>query len=972
MSSGVRGHAPLTNGLATFTVWLVASLGAMAAGREGRDLRPEPVLIPSEDPASAPYFASQISDLTPVAAGAVFVVSGQSRDLEIWGLATGEAEAHLLSETGPPRFGTPGQWTLRVHRGLAFWQSLGQPTAESEASIWRTDGTQDGTFAMRFPGHGNLVLGPSVRGGLLFAGGPRAALGLYRTDGTQQGTRFLRAFPPSRSGPGVWIPGVHNPPPVRFIGGSGRAYVAVQDNSGDYALMLSDGTSAGTGVLLGFGEMPPPGAALSGQVGLTFTVDRGQQLELWSTGIGHVAPRPIQTIPGRLDSREMVEAGGKVCFRVRAAPGQLEIWCTDGSGEGTRPVALLAPDESARSRPTLDILLPVAGRWVFSAATPESGNELWASTVDPLRPIRLTDLCQGPCDGIDAESQAFERDGLVLFHGGEEGDSHLWWATDGTERGTRRLFGGDLDGPKGVTSARPIGAGLAFLAQDDRFGTQLWWTAGTAERTLRLTRFSHQSGFRTDGELELAEIGGRWLFVANDPARGVHLWSAQRLQPKEAHCHTCGVAAPAGLPVMFLPGREDCPLFATREGVLWTESQLGASHQLWAVGSRGSVSRLEAPQLMNPRLLRSQGAGPTHRGSAFFLTAGGESESWLWQTDGTVAGTRPRAALRATPDEVKPVLLAAKERFVLLGRSGGQATIWSVPSAPGANPTAAPTVQVGQALTAVETVIGDLLYFTVAALGPTGVSLRLWRTDGTVEGTFPLLEGGPMPLQIEEWQGRAVFARMSVEGRQELWTSDGTVVGTRTLDLKEIGPDVGYVSRLISAASRLFLIAGTENRAQPGRADLFQIGRLTEPARKVNDQPLWLGGFAAGRQPAMSALGSLLIFAGQQGAEGLEPWVSDGTLEGTRLLADAAPGEAGSDPRDLVALAGRMFFTADDGVHGRELWVSDGTPRGTRRVADLSPGLRSSRPRCLTASGDTLFFLADDGRQGLQLYRLRP
>ena len=54
------------------------------------------------------------------------------------------------------------------------------------------------------------------------------------------------------------------------------------------------------------------------------------------------------------------------------------------------------------------------------------------------------------------------------------------------------------------------------------------------------------------------------------------------------------------------------------------------------------------------------------------------------------------------------------------------------------------------------------------------------------------------------------------------------------------------------------------------------------------------------------------------------------SLEMRRLLS------VSSNPGDLVAFNGKqLLITADDAVHGREPWVSDGTTDGTTLVLDI-------------------------------------
>ena len=51
------------------------------------------------------------------------------------------------------------------------------------------------------------------------------------------------------------------------------------------------------------------------------------------------------------------------------------------------------------------------------------------------------------------------------------------------------------------------------------------------------------------------------------------------------------------------------------------------------------------------------------------------------------------------------------------------------------------------------------------------------------------------------------------------------------------------------------------------------------------------------------------------------------------------PGDQGSWPRQLTRAGEQVFFTANDGRCGEELWVTDGTLEGTRLVKDiLVPG----------------------------------
>ncbi|MEL7053646.1 MAG: DUF4347 domain-containing protein, partial [Cyanobacteria bacterium J06588_5] len=86
-----------------------------------------------------------------------------------------------------------------------------------------------------------------------------------------------------------------------------------------------------------------------------------------------------------------------------------------------------------------------------------------------------------------------------------------------------------------------------------------------------------------------------------------------------------------------------------------------------------------------------------------------------------------------------------------------------------------------------------------------------------------------------------------------------------------------------------------------------------------------------------------------------------GLLPEVELIADINPGSTGSYPVFLTEFDGKLFFNADDGVNGDELWVSDGTAAGTQLVADINPGSGDSNPGIFTEFDDKLFFGANSG-----------
>ncbi len=104
--------------------------------------------------------------------------------------------------------------------------------------------------------------------------------------------------------------------------------------------------------------------------------------------------------------------------------------------------------------------------------------------------------------------------------------------------------------------------------------------------------------------------------------------------------------------------------------------------------------------------------------------------------------------------------------------------------------------------------------------------------------------------------------------------------------------------------------------------------------------------------------------------EGLEPWVSVGTVASTMLLSDIFPGAAASGPNRVTRdPAGDAVFLADDGVNGFQIWASDGTQAGTMRLT-MSSGQQTldSDPGQFVRLGDATYFVAGTQSTGEEVW----
>ncbi len=236
--------------------------------------------------------------------------------------------------------------------------------------------------------------------------------------------------------------------------------------------------------------------------------------------------------------------------------------------------------------------------------------------------------------------------------------------------------------------------------------------------------------------------------------------------------------------------------------------------------------------------------------------------------------------------------------------------------------------------------------------------------------------------------GVAYFAADDGSNGRELWKSDGTPEGTTMVEDAipgggiNPGPADANLADFTDVDGTLFF------RADDGvnGTELWQSDGTPAGTKMVDDDAVPNGGIRPGLPSAspgdLVAVGDTLFFVADDGTNGEEAWMTDGTAAGTRMVDDDAPADGGinpgpgdSLPSDFVDFNGTAYFRANDGVDGAELWKSDGTPAGTAIVDDLlpgvgiNPGAAHAFPDDLAMVGSVLYFSASDGTNGEELWR---
>lgn len=530
------------------------------------------------------------------------------------------------------------------------------------------------------------------------------------------------------------------------------------------------------------------------------------------------------------------------------------------------------------------------------------------------------------------------------------------WVTDGARGGTRPVQGLCEQFCENERFLFRTALGHLFFTDGE---SRLWTTDESGENPVLLSRIPPPGH---DGLMDLAPLpGGRVVFSGFDDREGPQPWVSDLTPGGTDRILPLGATLAAGSRIWNLTPFGDKVLFTGCDG-----QSYGVFASDGTAAGTFLLAGAEAP-----------GEGPctTYYASAALTVVGDTAffyfDGKLWETDGTPGGTSPFLTLNA-PLIRGAVKLGDRFLFVVDPPELVHPWTWSFRTSDG---TEAGTQAFDMHLAGTPfgfVSMGEEVFFIAQSTEPP-FPYTLWRTDGTEAGTWKVLAlNSPtsgIPVEAVRLGDKTLLA-LGGSGRpsSELWETDGTAEGTVPLIADPAAPGPKNPFGLTVWKDAVWFFTGT---GKPGE--------LTEPFA------LWRSdGTAAGTRlvktlslprndygfdpPLLTPAGDTLFFRADDGVHGSELWKTDGTAEGTVLVADIASGAANAHPTAFAAFEGKLWFAATDGVHGLELWVSDGTAAGTRLAEDIFPGPGPSAPEQLTAVPGQLFFAANDGVHGRELW----
>lgn len=570
--------------------------------------------------------------------------------------------------------------------------------------------------------------------------------------------------------------------------------------------------------------------------------------------------------------------GQRFFFQDCTATG-CTIWSTDGTPTGTGPVPALASPSTDQ-----EIVGTFADRWLVF----RSKQALYAYDV-ALERVRLL-LPSG------ARRLEMYPAGDTLFLLTRHDRSKLWASRLDSPRASQ-LFASTLLGVSGWSDGR-----LYFITENFR----LWSTEGRPGSTRRYAN-GHPEPYATLAD-RLGTLGPiTFLPVPGYYSGGLFAAYENRSQLREIH-HTCS-------------GKYEC-LGSSMSAVTVAGDQafLEIDGFLWQ--SDGN------PQGTKPHKTLGRADPSTFRVVGDRLVLGATSrqgEQQLWETDGTVQGTRALSdGDLDRPFKVQgPPMPFAGTLFVAAERKPVGQQLWRV-----AEGRATP-------LTRLRHLASGLSPYLAIPLGD-----RLVLSGSAYEWFGFAGDGSNEKLPVYNGYGCSIdnlcpIEKVVLEGRllvpfdsPALWSTDGTVSGTRAV-LLEGGSEIPWIAALGRWGDRALILDGGGGLWTSDGSSARLFAQLpSDPEVYWGDQP------PIGPPLALGPLAFLFRRVPLDGdLAALELWRTDGTAAGTLRLA-SLPFDKNATPFPNPALVGGRLFFRFRGT----LWVSDGSASGTRPLPDQPPG----------------------------------
>lgn len=659
------------------------------------------------------------------------------------------------------------------------------------------------------------------------------------------------------------------------------------------AILLKDVNST----LTGLGSNPSAGVAVGNTYFFAASNDKGRELYKSDGTIGGTVLVKDIYYGGNSNPRNFIVAGTTVFFLANNGNGE-ELWRTDGTSAGTQ---MLDIDPSNTLDPWgYNYPMAVLGSSVyFNAFSSTYGYELWKSDGTDAGTVIVKDIEAGGYWGWSYPSQLTTLNTDIYFQAFNSTYGYELWKTDGSSAGTVLVNDIYPAGNSYPQNLRATGSMLYFWADSPGYGYELWKSDGSSAGTELVKDIEPGAGNGMDNTQFYTVAGSNLFFSKLTAAEGAELWKSD------------GTSLGTDIFADVNPGNPS-----------------SNPSDLVALGTTLYLSFDNHPT-DNQRLFKTDGTTTgivlvssecsdiqsyVTTSSMLYFSAADINGYELWKSDGTSANT-----------------VMVKDINV-----GGS----SQPQAFG--------------------IVGSQVFFK-ADDGTNGP--ELWTSNGLSAGTMMLQIGtgltnsGNVDYVTKSGNNLFFMADDGVNG-YELWTSDGTASGSELV--KDLNPGTGNFNMygMVTVGDDVYFYGDDFTNG----LELWKTNGTSAGTNIIDLNP----GAGSSDLPGSGIIGNTLYFTGDLSSSGVyDLYTTDGTTAGTDLIYAGFSSVNGN----MTEIDGKLYFAAEEGGNGTELWVTDGTSAGTMMVKDINPAGGHSNPYNFVAIGSTIYFFADNGTKGMELWK---
>lgn len=575
-----------------------------------------------------------------------------------------------------------------------------------------------------------------------------------------------------------------------------------------------------------------------------------------------------------------IEAGSGFYFTAIDPLHGRELWFSDGTIQNTYLVKDITEGETGSD---LQLLAALGDLLFFKKDGPDWSYDpqLWISNGTEEGTYKLRDMHLG--------NEVFPFKGKVYFQSPSETEGVELWMSDGTIEGTT-IF---KDLQEGAGGSYPFGFFefnnlLFFVADDGKSGKELWKTDGTPAETILLENINITDNAFYN-EIAILKYREHFYFMADNGQNGYELYKSN------------GTAEGTVMVKDINPEGDSAPFLlkgaVTEQGILFAATDGQNGYELWKSDGTTNGTFMVKDITENgdsfERYFFNEKLAVLDN-KVFFTANDPLNGTDLWKTDGTDEGTN-----------------------IIMNLSDGKYS---------------------SEIHYLRRVNGSI-FFLVSSDDPQR-HWQLWKTDGSESGTFALSDIDLVPnlssfdFDLFPYGNKVFFAADSKYSGNELWVSDGTRVGTKLFqefnhlwggmpnNFLDINGLLFFSSRNSDLGNQLFISNGSHDG--------------TSMVKEINST----GYDSFDKDSEAISVNGTLFFSGNDGIHGFELWKSDGTESGTKMVRDINNGPNGSLINEtystsFYAIDDKLYFLADDGINGKQVWVSDGTAEGTQSVQDV-------------------------------------